>query len=114
MNTHEYQNAARRTAKDRTGIDLAGKQNLIYAAMKVPGEAGEVAETIAKMIFHGHPFDAAKIAGELGDLLWHISDMCDALGITMEEVMRGNLAKLDVRYKSGYSDTASIARVDVE
>ena len=44
------------------------------AALGLNGEAGEIADHVKKVMFHGHPLDDAtrdKIAKEIGDILWY-------------------------------------------
>ena len=38
--------------------------------------------------------DRDALALELGDVLWYLSEMCTRLGIRLEDVAAGNLAKL--------------------
>jgi NTP pyrophosphatase (non-canonical NTP hydrolase) len=41
------------------------------------------------------------IKGELSDVLWYISSMCDTLGIKMEDVATYNIEKLKSRRDRG-------------
>ena len=43
--------------------------NILYAAIGMCGEAGEVSELVKKYAFHGHTIDTEHLARELGDLL---------------------------------------------
>jgi NTP pyrophosphatase (non-canonical NTP hydrolase) len=67
MDFTTYQHLAARTASPDADME---KRRLI-AALGLTGEAGEVAELIKKEIGHGHPPEAAKVAKELGDVLWY-------------------------------------------
>ena len=44
-------------------------------------------------------FDAIK--GELGDILWQLSGLCSVLGLELDEIAKGNLAKLASRQERG-------------
>jgi NTP pyrophosphatase (non-canonical NTP hydrolase) len=69
------------------------------------GEAGEVQGKIKKIIrddggkiTHEH---IEAIKGELSDLMWYISSMCDNLGLKMEDVATHNIEKLKSRRDRG-------------
>jgi hypothetical protein len=53
---------------------------------------------------YGKPLDVDHLKEELGDVLWRIVQACDATGLTLEDVMRANLAKLAVRFPEKYTD----------
>ena len=110
MESAEYQRAARRTA----GSAKPQREALTLGGLGIAGEAGEVADHIKKIVYHDHPLDAAKLAGELGDVLWYAAYLCDALGITLGEVMEANIAKLRARYPEGWSAERSQNRVEYQ
>lgn len=47
---------------------------------------------------------------EIGDVLWFVSELCDALDCTMEDVMKMNIEKLTNRYPEGFSEERSLNR----
>jgi len=115
MNATEYQQLAARTLIDRPGFDLDDTSMMIlWNALGLAGEAGEVAETVKKGILHQHGLDRDKMAKELGDCLWYIAALCTKLELDMGQVMDANIEKLKVRYPDGFKSTDSVARVDVE
>lgn len=77
---------------------------LCLGALGLTGESGEVADIIKKILFHKHPIDAEKLREELGDVLWYLLLICDALGYTLEDIMTYNVQKLNKRYPNA-SDT---------
>lgn len=87
-------------------------QPLLYAALAVAGEAGELADAIKKMTFHGHTFDQEKLLLEAGDVLWGLTYLCDVLGVSLEDVATKNIEKLKKRYPDGFNSEASIKRID--
>jgi NTP pyrophosphatase (non-canonical NTP hydrolase) len=103
----DYQALALRTAGNRTP-----REGLVAAALGLNGEAGEVADLVKKVEFHGHELDEAHLKEELGDVTWYIALACDSMGWDFGDIMRGNLEKLARRYPQGFSTEASIARVD--
>ncbi len=85
-------------------------QMLIWCALGLGGEAGEVMETISNLpdiAYHGN--DLVK---ELGDVMWYNAALCTLIGVPMSDVMQANIDKLTARYKNGYSSEESKARVD--
>lgn len=103
MTPDEFQKACERTQVRSRDVNITKEQvSLLWAAIGVAGEGGEIAELAKKAIFHGHGIDVARWKEELGDLLWYVADCCSKLGLTIEEVMLGNVAKLAERFPDGF------------
>lgn len=92
MTLDEYQAAAKETAVYRENPSL----HMIYPALGLCGEAGEVAEKIKKFL-RDAVLDHNALRLELGDVLWYVSAMATEFGWTLEEVAQGNLDKLRAR-----------------
>jgi len=86
------------------------RQMLIWNALGLSGEAGEIAELVAG-IEHGTP-DRDKLIKELGDSEWYTAALCTKIGASLDEVFERNIAKLRQRYPNGYSSEDSKKRVD--
>jgi NTP pyrophosphatase (non-canonical NTP hydrolase) len=71
---------------------------LSYLTLGLMGEAGEVAEKVKKKIRDGK-FDEVEVAKELGDVLWYLTRLSDAIGCDLEWVAMGNVQKLTDRAK---------------
>lgn len=82
----------------------------LNGALGMCGESGEVADIIKKHIFQGHDLKVDKIREEAGDVLWYIAIICEALGITIEDLMEDNIRKLSARYPGGFSVDKSVNR----
>lgn len=78
--------------------------DVIYAAMGMCGEAGEVSELVKKYAYHGHTIDTEHLARELGDVLWYISYMAHLFGYPLGKIMAMNQEKLAKRYPDGKFD----------
>jgi NTP pyrophosphatase (non-canonical NTP hydrolase) len=76
---------------------------IVWNAVGIAGEAGEVVDNIKKAIFHQHGLDRQKLKEELGDLLWYMAGLCTQLGLSLDEVMVSNIEKLRKRYPGGFS-----------
>ena len=107
----EYQALALRTASPESLVDSATMLNA--AALGLNGEAGEIADHVKKIMFHGHPLDDAtrdKIAKEIGDILWYCAMAARGLGLGLGDVAEMNVEKLRKRYPDGFSSDRSLNR----
>ena len=100
MDFDNYQIEARKTA-----IYPNKYKNFIYPTLGLVGESGEVAEKIKKILRDKNgTFDyESKLAlkKELGDVLWYLSNLCDELNLSLSDVARENLEKLNLRLSRG-------------
>jgi NTP pyrophosphatase (non-canonical NTP hydrolase) len=78
---------------------------LLYPALGLAGETGEVIEHIKKITrdYDNHiPDDIRqKLILELGDVLWYVTRISSVLGTTLREVIEGNVNKLTERRANG-------------
>jgi NTP pyrophosphatase (non-canonical NTP hydrolase) len=89
---------------DEKGANI---QRLLTAGVGINAEGGEFLEIIKKMIFQGKPFNEDNrhhMIIELGDIMWYVAQACMALGVTIDEVIAGNVTKLEKRYPGGSFD----------
>lgn len=114
MYANEYQELAARTLIDKPDFEISNADiMLVWNAIGLAGEAGEVCEHIKKGVFHQHGISHSVLKKELGDVLWYVAALCTKLGFDMEEVMEANIKKLKERYPDGYSSADSKRRTDV-
>jgi NTP pyrophosphatase (non-canonical NTP hydrolase) len=97
-----YQQEVQRTVATKGYGDT-----LAMTSMGLAGETGECVELIKKHLWHSHELDKDKIQGEIGDVLWYISAMCNALNISLKDALDKNIEKLRRRYPDGFSAEAS-------
>ncbi len=99
MTFDEYQQAARATAMYPQDLKL------IYPALGLAGETGEVVDHIKKVIRDNNREVNAErrelIAKELGDVLWYMASIAADLGMTLNEVAELNIKKLKDRAARG-------------
>jgi NTP pyrophosphatase (non-canonical NTP hydrolase) len=98
MNLHEYQAAITRTCAT---TDL--QDTLKLALVGLFDELGEIAGPLKKYLWQGHDLDTAHLQEEVGDVLWYLATLCNALSLTLDAALAGNLAKLQKRYPDGFS-----------
>lgn len=96
-----YQQCALRTLYP----DLTTDKRLGLCGLGLPGEVGEVVDLIKKFLYHrnGKPLDVEKLKDELGDMLWYFAVLLDTIGLTFEDVMMANVAKLEARHGNGFN-----------
>jgi NTP pyrophosphatase (non-canonical NTP hydrolase) len=96
MKLNDYQKAAISTAIFKE------EHKYVYPALKLAGEAGEVAEKVGKVLRDKNgdftnPDTRADLIQELGDVLWYVAALADSLGCSLEGVARINIEKLASR-----------------
>jgi NTP pyrophosphatase (non-canonical NTP hydrolase) len=100
MTFQEYQEESRKTA-----IYPNKDNNFIYPTLGLAGEAGEVAEKIKKVLRDGNgivsPEKKEELTKELGDVLWYVANLSKELGISLEDVAKNNIEKLQSRQQRG-------------
>lgn len=100
MNLNEYQALAGR---------FANYDDELYPFAALAEEAGEVLGLIAKQLrgddmvarFGSKEKAEEAMQKELGDVLWQLQACCTELGVTLEDIARLNLRKLEDRANRG-------------
>ena len=86
---------------DRQGANI---ERLLTAAVGISAEGGEFTEIVKKMVFQGKPWNEDNrehLIIELGDVMWYVAQACMALDVPFDDVIRGNVKKLEKRYPGG-------------
>ena len=99
MTFKEYQNEAVKTAIYGEG------QKIIYPALGLGNEAGEVQGKIKKVLRDNDGIfgekEIAAISDEISDVLWYMAALCADLEISLEDVAINNIKKLRDRQARG-------------
>ena len=74
---------------------------IVYPALGLVGEAGEIAEKVKKWLRGDKGLDKQELLKELGDPLWYIAALADDLGFTLQDVVDANISKLESRKERG-------------
>lgn len=97
MNFSDYQTQAVKTA--------IYKHEIIYPALGLANEAGEVLGKIKKVLRDNDgdftPEMSKAISDEIGDVLWYIAALSRDLGVPLEQIAQSNLDKLNSRMARG-------------
>ena len=86
---------------DKQGSNI---NRLTTAAVGISAEGGEFMEIVKKMVFQGKPWNddnREHLIIELGDVMWYVAQACMALDVSFDDVIRGNVRKLEKRYPGG-------------
>ena len=99
MDFDEYSEHATKTAI------YPDEYRILYPALGLCGEAGEVAEKIKKILRdnNGKMSDTQRVevTRELGDVLWYLNAVARDIGVSLESVAMLNIAKLSSRNSRG-------------
>lgn len=105
MNINTYQERAMLTAvypRSEVPEQFAG---LVYLALGLNGEAGEVAELVKKAIRNGDRGISEelrnKLTAELGDVLWYLAMIASEIEMDLDMVAIMNNHKLELRQQEG-------------
>lgn len=100
MHFDDYQKQAETTAIYRQTCP-----GLMYPALGLAGEAGEVANRVKKIFrdTDGKVDEETRtvIADEVGDVLWYCAALASELGLSLDEIATHNLDKLAGRKARG-------------
>ena len=108
LSLNEYQMAAMAFKDPEQG-------DLNYSVLGLNGEAGEVADALKKLNYHGHSITQSGLIEELGDALWYIASIAHDLGVSLSDVANVNMHKLWSRYPEGhFSKERSINRKECQ
>ena len=114
MTSNDYQRLAARTLLDEPEVMPTPQElMLVWNAIGLAGEVGEVCEIIKKVIFHRHEFTEEvrdKLIKELGDASWYHSGILTKIKATLHECQVKNIDKLIARYPNGFTSLDSINR----
>ena len=100
MTFNEYQEKALKNKVYGYGTEV------IYPALGLAGESGEVVDKIKKILRdHGGDFTLPEkrieIAKELGDVLWYCAAIADDLGFDLNFIAEHNIEKITSRREKG-------------
>ena len=76
-----------------------GNQKEIVAryALSLSEEAGEVIRPLKRHYFRGEKLDRENLVEEMGDTLWCLTQIANAMGLTIEEIAQQNLNKILIK-----------------
>lgn len=109
-------NALAKPGEDIIAELTPDKAHILHMAVGVAGEAGELLDAVKKIAVYNKPMSLearTNLVEELGDLEFYMQGLRERCGITREETLEANIAKLAKRYEAGkYSNQAAQERAD--
>ena len=91
---NSYQRSASKTAI------YPDEHRILYPALGLAGEAGEVANKVKKYMRDGH-LDTMDLAKELGDVLWYVAMVANDIDFDLSQIAELNIQKLNSRMERG-------------
>ena len=77
---------------------------LMYGALGLCGEAGEIAEHVKKYLSKSRALpEKDELRKEIGDVLWYLASLSKHLGLTLAECAEHNIIKLRKRHGETFS-----------
>lgn len=73
----------------------------LHMAVLLVEESAEVLGPLKKHCIYQKPLDVDKLVDELGDLSFAMQALCTRLKVTREQIVEGNMEKLNARYPLG-------------
>lgn len=111
MTFDDYQKCAQRTSSGKSLLSVhPNTAKLINGCIGLAGEAGECADIVKKWLFQGHELDRDKLIDEVSDVLWYCAETASGMGVSLDEIARHNLEKLQKRYPNGFEPERSVNR----
>ena len=79
-----------------------GSPAMLVPLMGLAGEVGEILSEYKKRLRDQHSYGLFRdrMTEELGDLLWYLSNVAAKFGVSLEQVARSNLEKIEARWAS--------------
>lgn len=101
----QFKKYEKMAADTDTYTDKTSMERLLYAALGIAGESGEVAEKLKKILRDEYDLISSlrrdELKDELGDILWYVAKAARELGVSLEDVALANLQKIQSRRRRG-------------
>jgi len=109
-----YEQFVRQKRKPADKINMSNTQkDLMHFGILAVEEAGEVLGLLKKHVIYGKELDLTDVQLELGDLEFALEALRQVLHLDRSTILAMNEAKLNLRYKQGYSDAEALQRNDL-
>lgn len=90
MTLNRYQELAKKVVN----LETDHKEKVWNFGLGISSQAGELNGLIRDSFDRNYPMDTGKLRAELGELLWHIANLSNLYGISLEEIADLNIEKL--------------------
>ena len=112
MKASEYIENAKRTEPKKYLFGNTGDvtPRIEHAILGISTEAGELTDTLKQAKIYGKALDNVNLIEEIGDVMWYMAILCDALDVSFETVWDKNIRKLRARFPEKYTDNKALER----
>lgn len=106
-------------ATQQTDPPGSSRPQLFHGIMGLVTESGELMDLMKRCMIYGttekpYPIDPVNVMEELGDMMWYIVRTASAVNLTLDQIMRANVAKLDFRYQQKQFSAGKAVQRDKE
>lgn len=95
---------------DPVRVRVVDSVQFLHAVLGLGTEVGELQDALKRWLIYGKPIDKVNVVEELGDLFWYAALLARELGVSFEDVMARNIAKLKKRYPDGFTEHDALNR----
>lgn len=108
MNFSEYQERALRSDKTQTSPNISDDEARLIPLLGLAGEAGQLLSEYKKRLRDGpgHVQFVERVAEELGDILWYVSNVATKYDLSLDAIAQQNLSKVSLLYHLQPPDAA--------
>lgn len=101
MDLGEYQRESQKTDRVKTGAGGSADQSVIVPLLGLAGETGELLSEYKKFLRDGnaHMLFKERVAEELGDILWYVTNVATKFGLDLDAIAAHNLKKTRDRWE---------------
>jgi NTP pyrophosphatase (non-canonical NTP hydrolase) len=109
MDFKDYQKAAAKTDQVPGAVNDETAASLVIPMLGLAGETGQLLTEYKKHVRDGaaHKLFKSRVAEELGDLLWYVSNVATKFGLSLEDIATKNLLKAQARWAPTAADLPS-------
>lgn len=91
---------------------LVRQQQLRYGTCGLAEETGEIARIVKHHIDYGRPLERGSLTLELGDALFFVGFLARVNGVSLEDVARSQLSKIQRRFGDRWDPGKALAKRD--
>lgn len=98
----QYESYVDKSIQDSAELKKLNQAQLLqFAVTGLNEEAGEVAGLLCRESYKGREMPEERWLEELGDVFWYLVAAAHRRGFTLQDLVKYNMDKLEVRYGKG-------------
>ena len=78
------------------------EQDITHGIIGIASEASELVEHLYRAMEPEGSINTVAVSKEIGDVLWYVALLCNAIGVPMDQIMAENIDKLRRRFPDKY------------